>query len=160
MLSALAGSLRPRLGVIVALLSLSGCVSQLTPSVFRVRSGQDVLGEVRNALAQRGMTVESVDPEAGVVETPWESTGTNADGTVWAARYLIAIAPEASMSRVTVAMDLRTCQHGLGTNPHTGRLDAASCERLPDGVTPVMYQDRLDDFAGQLRTALGAAALP
>ena len=141
--------------VAAATLALTACVSQLSPSTFHVPPSQDHLSDVQRALATRGLTVERMDPVAGIVETPWESSGSNTDGTIWAVRYVITVAPEGEKARITVAMDLRTCEPGLGTNPHTGQLDGSSCERLPPGTTPTMYQSQLDDLAAALRAALG-----
>lgn len=144
--------------LVTATLVLTACVSQLSPSTFRVPPSQDHLADVQRALATHGLTVERMDPAVGIVETPWESTGSNSDGTIWATRYVITVAPEGEKARITVAMDLRTCEVGLGTNPHTGRLDASSCERLPPGTTPTMYQNRLDELAASLRAAMGGTA--
>lgn len=145
--------------VLSAAVSLTGCVSHLSPSIFEVPTGGDTLVDVQRALSQQGVTADRVDEALGIVETPWESTGTNADGTIWAIRYLITVAPRGAAARVTVVMDLRTCEGGLGTNPHTGRLDASSCARLPEGTTPSYYQSQLEDFAASLRSALGGVVV-
>jgi hypothetical protein len=135
-------------------LSLGACVSQIAPSVFRVTAQKGTLDQLQRALAQQGAGVENLDPHAGIAQTPWEASAQNRDGTIWAFRYIITLAPEGETSEVTVAMDLRFCRGALGANPYTGRLDGSACERLPDGMTPAMYQDQLDRFAAGLRAAL------
>ncbi|RZO54224.1 MAG: hypothetical protein EVA89_28575 [Sandaracinaceae bacterium] len=130
---------------------LFGCVSQLTPSSFFVPDQQIEVADLERALATQGMTPDRVDTRAGIVETPWEDTGRNSDGTTWVTRYLITLSVREGASDVTVAMDLRTCERA----PLSGRVDGSSCARVPDGMTPTMYQDRLDAFAARLRTSLG-----
>lgn len=129
------------------------CLAAVARRVPRAVGQQDS----RRAAARVGSTrcqVASADANTGIVPTVWESTGQNRDGTIWAVRYIITLARDASASRITVGMDLRTCDPGLGTNPHTGTLDASSCARLPDGTTPVSYQEQPDRFAAALRAAL------
>ncbi len=138
----------------VVLVVLLGCVSQLTPAAFDVSTADGQAAHVEQVLATFGMQVERKDTQSGILETAWESTGENSDGTIWAMRYIVTIAPGELSTRIGVAMDLRTCEAGLGVNPNTGRLDGTSCTRLPPGTTPVSYQNRLDDFAIELHAAL------
>jgi len=131
---------------------LSGCVSHLSPAVFQVPAGRGTMDSVQRALAQQGTSIARIDPNAGVAETAWESTGQNTDGTIWATRYIVTVSPQNPDSRITVMLDLRTCD-GLGVNSMSGTLDATPCRRVEDAI-PTMYQNRLNEFATRLQSAL------
>lgn len=141
----------PRLYVLLATL-LSACVSHLSPAVFQVPATRGTLDAVQRAVVQQGTSIARLDPNAGIAETAWESTGQNSDGTIWAARYIVTVAPQDPDSRITVMMDLRTCE-GLGVNASSGTLDATPCRRVEGGI-PTMYQDRLNEFASRLHNAM------
>ena len=140
----------------VILGGIAGCVSSLQANRFAVPGDKGTPAQVRQAMAIQGVAIAELDEAAGIVYTTWESDGTNNDGTMWVYRYIVTVANATSVSvQVSVSMDLRTCDAHLGVNPHTGTVDASSCQRLPPGVTPRYYQRRLDTFAGNLSAALG-----
>lgn len=130
-----------------------GCVSSLTPSIFQVSPDKGNLDVVQRAVIISGATIEIADPQLGVVQTAWESTGSNTDGTMWVHRFTVSASSGASTTEMRVDMDLRTCDPGQGTTRPDGSLDANLCPRVP-GAIPRSYQTRLDDFATLLRDTL------
>lgn len=141
-----------RLFVVLSFLAM-GCVSSLTPSIFQVSSDKGNLDVVQRAVIMSGATIEIADAQLGIVQTAWESTGSNTDGTMWVHRYTISASPRASATEMRVDMDLRTCDPGQGSTRPDGSLDANLCPRVP-GAIPRSYQTRLDEFAALLRDTL------